>query len=112
MRAALLLGTSAILLAAGALEMSAARGQPADHVRGQAIAERQCARCHATGRTGASPMPKAPQFRTLAKRYPIEQLAEALAEGIRTGHSDMPEFRLEPPEIGALLTYLNEIAER
>src|SRR5262249_7203840 len=49
-------------------------------------------RCHAVGRTGASPHPAAPPFRTLSRKYKIEGLAEALAEGLSTGHPDMPEF--------------------
>jgi hypothetical protein len=39
-------------------------------------------------------------------RYPVENLAEALAEGIVTGHSAMPEFTFKPDEIDALLTYI------
>jgi cytochrome c len=48
----------------------------------------------------------APPFRDLAKRYPIENLAEALAEGIVTGHPAMPRFTFEPREIEALLTFI------
>ena len=39
-------------------------------------------------------------------RCPIEQLAEALAEGLVTGHPAMPEFTFEPDDIDALLTYM------
>jgi cytochrome c len=74
--------------------------------RGRAIAEKNCARCHATGATGESPVTPAPPFRVLHQRYPIENLAEALAEGIVTGHSAMPEFTFAPDEIDALLTYI------
>lgn len=74
--------------------------------RGRAIAEKNCARCHATGPTGESPLKPAPPFRVLPQRYPIENLAEALAEGIVTGHSAMPEFTFKPDEIDALLTYI------
>lgn len=77
--------------------------------RGLAIAEKQCARCHAIGREGASPLPLAAPFRELAKRYPVQQLGEALAEGIVTGHPAMPEFSFEPPEIEALLAYLESL---
>lgn len=77
--------------------------------RGRAIAEKNCARCHATGATGESPLPPAPPFRTLHQRYPIENLAEALAEGIVTGHSAMPEFTFAPEEIDALLTYIESL---
>jgi mono/diheme cytochrome c family protein len=79
--------------------------------RGREIAEAFCGRCHAIGRAGDSPVAKAPAFRTLGSRYPVEQLAEALAEGITTGHPDMPEFTFEPDDIGALLTFLEDLAE-
>jgi len=74
--------------------------------RGRAIAEKNCARCHAVGATGESPLKPAPPFRDLPQRYPVENLAEALAEGIVTGHSAMPEFTFQPKEIDALLTYI------
>lgn len=52
----------------------------------------------------------APPFRDLPKRYPVENLAEALAEGIVTGHPAMPRFTFDPPEIDALLTYIASLA--
>ena len=88
-----------------------AGAQDARLARGQKIIESQCARCHATGRSDASPLPKAPAFRTLSKRYPLHFLAEALAEGIVTGHNDMPAFRFSPDEIDAILAYLGSIQE-
>jgi cytochrome c len=80
--------------------------------RGQALLAANCSRCHAIGRTGESPHPAAPPFRTLSRRYPIEGLAEALAEGLSVGHPDMPEFVFEPDDIGAILDYLKSIQER
>jgi mono/diheme cytochrome c family protein len=71
-----------------------------------------CARCHAVGRTGASPHPAAPPFRTLSRKYKVEGLAEALAEGIYTGHPDMPEFIFEPEEVGAIIDYLKSIQQQ
>jgi cytochrome c len=50
--------------------------------RGRAFAQANCARCHAIGPSGESPLPKAPPFRTLHERYPVEDLMESLAEGI------------------------------
>jgi cytochrome c len=79
--------------------------------RGRAIAEKNCSRCHATGATGESPVTPAPPFRILHQRYPIENLAEALAEGIVTGHSAMPEFTFTPDEIDALLTYIGSLGQ-
>ena len=52
----------------------------------------------------------APPFRDLSQRYPIEMLAEALAEGIVTGHPAMPNFAFEPRDIGALLTFIEGLA--
>jgi hypothetical protein len=60
---------------------------------------------------GESPMALAPPFRELPKRYPVEHLAEALAEGIVVGHPAMPEFTFAPPEIDALLSYLQGLSE-
>jgi cytochrome c len=77
--------------------------------RGADIAARQCARCHAIGRSGASPMSLAPPFRDLSKRYPIDNLAEAFAEGIVTGHPAMPRFTFEPREINALLAFIDSL---
>lgn len=77
--------------------------------RGEDIAQRLCSRCHAIGRTGDSPMGLAPPFRSLHKRYPVANLAEALAEGIVTGHSAMPRFTFTPVEIDALITYMQSL---
>jgi hypothetical protein len=52
----------------------------------------------------------APPFRTLSQRYPIETLAEALAEGIVTGHPEMPQFVFQPRDIDALLGYIAGLA--
>lgn len=76
---------------------------------GRAIAEARCASCHAVGPSGASPLPPAPPLRELHRRYPVEHLAEALAEGIAVGHPAMPEVVLEPPEIDAFIAYLQSL---
>lgn len=73
---------------------------------GRAIAEARCASCHAVGQGGASPLPPAPPLRDLHRRYPVEHLAEALAEGMAVGHPAMPEVVLEPAEIDAFIAYL------
>jgi mono/diheme cytochrome c family protein len=80
--------------------------------RGADLLATNCARCHATGTTGSSPHRDAPAFRTLARKYPIEGLGEALAEGLSVGHPDMPEFTFESQDVGAILAYLKSIQER
>jgi cytochrome c len=77
--------------------------------RGFTFAQTNCSQCHAIGRVGESPLPEAPPFRTLHTRYPVEDLAEAFAEGITTGHPSMPQFQLDPAQINDLLAYLNSI---
>jgi mono/diheme cytochrome c family protein len=92
-----------------ALGSSAAMAQSGRVQRGQTFAQTNCSMCHAIGRVGDSPIPEAPPFRTLHTRYPIEDLAEAFAEGITTGHPSMPQFQLDPAQINDLLAYLNSI---
>jgi cytochrome c len=103
----LLLGVLTIGLTAPALAEKISTAAP----RGEALLTTNCARCHAVGRTGTSPHPEAPPFRTLSRRFKIEGLAEALAEGIFTGHPDMPEFVFEADEVGAIIDYLKSIQQ-
>ena len=77
--------------------------------RGRAFAQTNCSRCHAIGPVGESPLPKAPPFRTLHLRYPVEDIVEALAEGIRTAHPAMPEFQLDGAQIADLIAYLKSL---
>lgn len=77
--------------------------------RGQAFARTNCARCHSVDKATPSPLKIAPPFRELHKRYPIESLAEAFAEGISTGHPTMPEFQLPPDQINDLLSFMRTL---
>ena len=82
--------------------------------RGKAIARLNCARCHAIGAKGESRDAKAPPFRTLSKRYRLEGLEEALAEGVVVGHEglEMPHFQMTPGQIDAFLAYLRAVQEK
>ena len=97
------------LIVAFLLTVPAHADEAADIATGKTMAETHCATCHAVGPEGDSPRQGAPRFRELSQRFPIDNLEEALAEGIMTGHPDMPEFELSPEEIGALLAYLQSI---
>jgi mono/diheme cytochrome c family protein len=79
--------------------------------RGESLLAENCARCHAIGTSGSSPHNEAPPFRTLSRKYQIEGLGEALAEGLSVGHPDMPEFVFEPDDVGAILDYLKSIQQ-
>ena len=45
----------------------------------------------------------------LHKRYPVETLEEALAEGITAGHSKMPEFKFEAKQVDEIIDYLKTL---
>ena len=78
--------------------------------RGTTFAQANCASCHSIDKVTLSPLLLAPPFRILHLRYPVDTLAESLAEGIMTGHSNnMPEFRLDPGQIGDFLDYLKTL---
>jgi cytochrome c len=83
-----------------------------DLKRGEALLQRDCARCHAIGRSGDSPDKEALAFRTLSQHYPIESLEEALGEGLMSGHPDMPEFQYDADDVGSIIAYLKSIQQR
>jgi len=77
--------------------------------QGKALVELNCAGCHAVDRTGESKHVDAPPFRVLSQRYTLDSLEEAFAEGISTGHPDMPEFTASPKQIDSILTYIKSL---
>ncbi len=77
--------------------------------RGYTFVKTNCSGCHAVGRFGDSPLAIAPPFRTLHERYPIEDLAESLAEGITVGHPTMPQFSLDPAQVNDVIAYLKSL---
>ena len=78
---------------------------------GQVVAE-LCSRCHATSVGEESPHDQAPSLRHISRNYPVERLAEALAEGMMVGHPDMPVFEFDVAEIDQIIAYLNSIQDR
>ena len=81
-----------------------------DAEKGKAFVQSNCASCHAVGLKDDSHLPEAPALRSLHKRYPIDSLAEAFAEGIVTGHPEMPEFELDTETINNMLAYIESLA--
>ncbi|MEJ8572431.1 cytochrome c [Microbaculum marinum] len=84
-----------------------------DPEAGHALVEQRCAGCHAIEATGESPNPDAPPFRTFKSKWPLENLEEALAEGIVVGHEgqEMPEFTFEPEQISDIIAYLDRVGD-
>jgi mono/diheme cytochrome c family protein len=84
---------------------------PGSISRGERLAERNCAACHAVGRRGGSPNASAPPFRDLHRRYPADALEEAFRRGLLRRHPAMPEFRFLPREINDLTAYLKSLRQ-
>jgi len=99
------IGLSGVMLAV-ALAHGASAQDIGDPDRGRMLAERDCGGCHATGVAGRSLLVAAPPFRDLHLRYDVEDLAEALAEGIVTGHPAMPSKAYPPDDVRDLIAYL------
>jgi mono/diheme cytochrome c family protein len=89
--------------------LTPAMAASSDVQRGRAYASRHCGGCHSIDLVSKSRLKAAPPFRILHTRYPVETLAEALAEGISTGHPTMPEAELSPDQIHDLLTFLKTL---
>ena len=99
----------AIVLAVLVMLVAMASAYAQSAQRGLNFVRANCARCHSIDKVSESPLRIAPPFRTLHLRYPVETLQEAFAEGIRTGHQNMPEFRLEGDQIGDVIAYLKTL---
>ena len=77
--------------------------------KGKSLVTDNCSRCHAIRKEGGSPHAEAPAFRTLSNKYPVENLAESLAEGIVSGHPDMPILVFSPQDVQAIIDYLQSV---
>lgn len=104
-----MIGRVLLALAFTLISLTAVAAASPQEQRGRTFALNNCAKCHSIDKVSASPLKIAPPFRTLHKRYPIETIGEALAEGIYTGHPTMPVFQLDPDQIGDLLAYLKTL---
>jgi cytochrome c len=78
--------------------------------QGKAVLAKFCSERHAIGRTGASPNPAAPAFRTIDHRYPIDTLKQTLEEKLLfSGAPEMPSFRFRRADIRGVIAYLRSI---
>jgi len=103
---------ASVALVAAAISRAAFAADDAQLKRGETLLTRDCARCHAVGRTGPSAKKEAPEFRTLARRYPIDSLEETLGEGTMSGHPDMPQMSYDADDVSAIIAYLKSIQQR
>ncbi len=103
--------TSGVVVALSAL-IAAIPCNAAPNVQaGKAFAQANCSHCHSIDKFTPSSLAIAPPFRTLHERYPVESLEEALSEGITTGHPSMPEFKLDPGQVGDFISFLKSLEQ-
>lgn len=76
--------------------------------RGFRLVSLHCARCHAIGKVGESPLAIAPAFRTLHLKYPVSDLQRPLAQGV---HPVMPRFQLEAGQVEDIMPYLKTLEQ-
>jgi mono/diheme cytochrome c family protein len=77
--------------------------------RGLTYVRVNCAQCHSVDKATESPLRAAVPLRELHQRYAVGDLAEPLAEGIRTGHPSMAEYRLDPGQVADVIAYLKTL---
>ena len=89
-------------------------GYALDHEQrhGKALLEENCARCHATGTTGRSPLNEAPPFRTFGDKLYDTDFGQRLQDGLTTIHPGMPTFRFGRDDAEAVVNYLKAIQQR
>lgn len=79
-------------------------------IEGQVLVEVNCSRCHAIGRGGDSPNPRAPEFHQFHRRHPSAALREPLSRGIAAVHDEMPQFHLTPDQLDRIIGYINSLS--
>ena len=105
------------LILAGAVSLAFAQAAAAQDApslsAGHRIAAAQCGRCHAIDSQGDSLNPRSPRFRDLAAKYDLDQLREALKEGMIVGHPAlMPKIELSATQIDDLIGYMKSLRPR
>ena len=96
-------------LLAGSICCSHAEGRTALQRRGETLAKRLCADCHAIGRTDQSPHAGAPALRTLEHSVDIDTFVRRLRRGLTSGHPDMLTFRFSRRDARDFVLYLRSI---
>jgi hypothetical protein len=81
-------------------------------VRGKAILQEKCSRCHAVEAVGESPLKIAPPMRDIYARFAPRELQEELLEGKVSRHKEMPQIQFSHEDVAAVMAYLYELANR
>jgi cytochrome c len=84
-----------------ALELSPTEAQ------GRAILQKNCSRCHSIDESEESPVPAAPPFRNVYKKFAVEELKMRLSEGVVSHFRGMPQIDFTSEEITRIVDYLD-----
>ena len=107
---------SAFAASAPASAMPADAQNPANRESvaiGRKAAQTYCARCHAIGRTGASPNRKSPPLRRVAHKYRNKSISSVLIiDGTVVRHKGMPQFDVSVEEADGLIAYIRSLERR
>ena len=105
----MLAGTIGLMTLPGSLTAQAVKNT--DPVRGQELARRLCANCHATEPTGGQTInPDVPSFAAIAKQSNVT--TERLAGRIIVPHPAMPNTQLTVAEICDVIAYIMVLKDR
>jgi len=79
---------------------------------GKEMLQKMCARCHAVGKTGASPNKLAPTFRSFSENKLYDSdFRERLQNGLTSIHPFMPTFHFNRDDAEEVLNYMKSIQE-
>jgi mono/diheme cytochrome c family protein len=78
--------------------------------KGKVLLQKNCGRCHAVERVGASPLKGAPAMRDIYVRFSPRELQAELSEGMVSRHREMPQIDFSDEDVDAILAYLYALA--
>jgi len=101
-----------LVLTIGLLWSTFACARAEEQRNGKEMLQKLCARCHAVGRTGASPNRQAPPFRSFSetKLYDSDFL-QRLQDGYSSIHRFMPTFRFNREDAKEVVNYMKSMQE-
>jgi cytochrome c len=103
--------TAAVLITACAAAGAAVAQTNPDPAlaRGEWVAQRECAQCHAVGPDGKSPRSSAPTFREIRLRFNPISLERRLHPMPDVGHDAMPPRSLSSSDVPDLVAYIQSL---
>jgi tetratricopeptide (TPR) repeat protein len=79
---------------------------------GAALAEKNCSTCHTLRPTSVGMGKNAPAFRDIYQKHQLYALRQPVTQAILAVHEKMPQFKVSPQELDAVVAYINSINGR